>query len=106
MNFTKEQMDEFEQINFDLPKFGDVIYKQNDWIEEDPYKVIQVVEDKDNVMLKTKQKQKSGIFNIYALSRESGFRKFVFSWGGVIRSIKVRDKSKKELELKEIVINK
>ena len=106
MSLTKEQIDKFENIDFKLPNFGDIIYKENDWREDDPFKVVQVTKDKENVMLKMKNKQKSNIFNVYAFSSESGFRNFLFSWGSFYSNRKVGANSKKELELKELITNK
>ena len=98
-----------EQYNFvecETPKFGDLVFKINDWREEYPFKVVEVVKVKDKLLLCERLKEKYNIYNVFALSENDGFRNFTFHNDGIMKSVKVKKNSKKEQYLKELITSK
>lgn len=99
-------LDNYKLVENKVPNFGDVIYKNGDWIEEDPFKVIEVFKDEKNAIINERLKEKYNIYIIFGISKDSGFRKFTFFNGSVVKSIKVKENSKKEKELIQTIKNK
>jgi len=103
---SKEDLENYKNIKSNIPKYGDYMYEKKDMRQENPYRVIEVVKDNDTILLSQSQKEKYDIYKVFGLSRESGFREFKFSNEKTISSRKLRKNSKKEIYLKELIINK
>ena len=81
------------------PKVGDVAFKINDWREEYPFDIIEVVKCEGKFLSNERLKETYNIYHVFGLNKKEGFRKFRFSNGAFIDSIKIRKGSKKEREL-------
>tara|TARA_R110000822_G_scaffold292540_1_gene414538 strand:- start:188 stop:508 length:321 start_codon:yes stop_codon:yes gene_type:complete len=97
---------EYNVIECKIPKVGDVAFKNKDWREENPFDIIDVVkcEGKLITIINPISKENKGTYNIYnvfGFNKKEGFRKFRFSGGAFLDSIKVRAGSKKEKFLTE-----
>jgi len=101
-----EDLENYKYIEYNIPKYGDYMYEKKDMRESNPYIVIEVVKDNYNLLLNQSQKEKYYIYKVFGLSKESGFREFKFSKEKTISSRKLRKNSKKEIDLKELIINK
>lgn len=99
-------IEQYKFVEYETPNFGDLVFRINDWREEHPFKVVEVVKVKDKLLLCERLKEKYNIYNIFALSENDGFRNFTFHNNGISRSVKVKKNSKKEQYLKELIINK
>jgi len=88
------------------PKVGDVAFKINDWREEYPFNIIEVVLCEGKFLINERLKESYQIYNVFGLNKSEGFRKFRFANGAFIDSIKIRKGSKKERELRENIILK
>lgn len=103
---SKEELENYKNIKANIPKYGDYMYESKDMRQENPYRVVEVIKDNDNFLLNLNKKEKYDIYNVFGLSKKSGFREFKFSNEKTISSRKLRKNSKKEIHLKELIINK